>query len=121
MAHKKAGGSSRNGRDTAGRRLGIKKSGGQAVVPGNIIVRQRGTKWRVGDNVGLGKDHTIFALVDGTRVLQDEGRRAFLRLRRAVAGACRIAGWASRRPADPASNSRRGSGKPLPLFRWRVR
>jgi large subunit ribosomal protein L27 len=65
MAHKKAGGSSRNGRDTAGRRLGIKKSGGQAVVPGNIIVRQRGTKWRVGDNVGLGKDHTIFALVEG--------------------------------------------------------
>jgi large subunit ribosomal protein L27 len=65
MAHKKAGGSSRNGRDTAGRRLGIKKSGGQAVVPGNIIVRQRGTKWRAGDNVGVGKDHTIFALVEG--------------------------------------------------------
>jgi large subunit ribosomal protein L27 len=65
MAHKKAGGSSRNGRDTAGRRLGIKKFGGELVVPGNIIVRQRGTKWRVGSNVGLGKDHTIFALVAG--------------------------------------------------------
>ena len=65
MAHKKAGGSSRNGRDTAGRRLGIKKFGGELVVPGNIIVRQRGTKWLVGSNVGLGKDHTIFALVAG--------------------------------------------------------
>jgi large subunit ribosomal protein L27 len=65
MAHKKAGGSSRNGRDSAGRRLGIKKSGGEGVTAGNIIVRQRGTKWRPGTNVGLGKDHTIFALVDG--------------------------------------------------------
>jgi large subunit ribosomal protein L27 len=65
MAHKKAGGSSRNGRDTAGRRLGLKKFGGEFVVPGNIIVRQRGTKWRVGSNVGLGKDHTIFALIAG--------------------------------------------------------
>jgi len=65
MAHKKAGGSSRNGRDTAGRRLGVKKSGGQSVVAGNIIIRQRGTKWHPGSNVGLGKDHTIFALVDG--------------------------------------------------------
>jgi len=66
MAHKKAGGSSRNGRDTAGRRLGVKKFGGEAVVAGNIIVRQRGTKWAPGTGVGLGKDHTIFALVDGT-------------------------------------------------------
>ena len=65
MAHKKAGGSSRNGRDTEGRRLGIKKSGGQAVVAGNIILRQRGTRWKPGVNVGLGKDHTIFALIDG--------------------------------------------------------
>ena len=65
MAHKKAGGSSRNGRDSAGRRLGVKKFGGEVVVPGNIIVRQRGTKWSVGPNVGLGKDHTIFALIDG--------------------------------------------------------
>jgi large subunit ribosomal protein L27 len=66
MAHKKAGGSSRNGRDTAGRRLGVKKFGGEAVVAGNIIIRQRGTKWAPGTGVGLGKDHTIFALVDGT-------------------------------------------------------
>ena len=66
MAHKKAGGSSRNGRDTEGRRLGIKKSGGQSVLAGNIIVRQRGTKWKPGQNVGLGRDHTIFALIDGT-------------------------------------------------------
>jgi large subunit ribosomal protein L27 len=65
MAHKKAGGSSRNGRDSAGRRLGLKKSGGQRVVPGNIIIRQRGTKWHPGSGVGIGKDHTIFATVEG--------------------------------------------------------
>jgi len=65
MAHKKAGGSSRNGRDSAGRRLGVKKFGGQAVIPGNIIIRQRGTKVLPGNNVGLGKDHTIFALIEG--------------------------------------------------------
>jgi large subunit ribosomal protein L27 len=65
MAHKKAGGSSRNGRDSAGRRLGVKVYGGQAARAGNIIVRQRGTKFHPGLNVGLGKDHTIFALVDG--------------------------------------------------------
>ena len=62
MAHKKAGGSSRNGRDSAGRRLGVKKFGGEKVVPGNIIIRQRGTKYYPGENVGIGKDHTIFAL-----------------------------------------------------------
>ena len=65
MAHKKAGGSSRNGRDTAGRRLGVKKYGGQSVIAGNIIVRQRGNKWWPGDGVGQGKDHTLFALRDG--------------------------------------------------------
>ena len=65
MAHKKAGGSSRNGRDTEGRRLGIKKFGGESVIAGNILGRQRGTKWYPGTNVGLGRDHTIFALVDG--------------------------------------------------------
>jgi large subunit ribosomal protein L27 len=65
MAHKKSGGSSRNGRDSAGQRLGVKKFGGEAVLAGNIIVRQRGTKWRAGDNVGVGKDHTLFALVNG--------------------------------------------------------
>lgn len=65
MAHKKAGGSSRNGRDSAGRRLGVKKYGGELVIPGNIIVRQRGTKMWPGANVGMGKDHTIFATVEG--------------------------------------------------------
>jgi large subunit ribosomal protein L27 len=65
MAHKKAGGSSRNGRDTAGRRLGIKMFGGQSVTAGNIIARQRGTTWHAGDNVGMGKDHTLFALING--------------------------------------------------------
>ena len=65
MAHKKAGGSSRNGRDTAGRRLGIKLFGGQTTVAGNILARQRGTKWHAGANVGMGKDHTLFALTNG--------------------------------------------------------
>ena len=65
MAHKKAGGSSRNGRDSAGRRLGVKKYGGESVLAGNIIMRQRGTKVRPGDNVGMGKDHTLFALIEG--------------------------------------------------------
>ena len=65
MAHKKAGGSSRNGCDTAGRRLGVKKFGGEKVIAGNIIIRQRGTAVRPGRNVGLGKDHTIFALIEG--------------------------------------------------------
>ena len=65
MAHKKAGGSSRNGRDSPGRRLGVKKFGGEIVLAGNILVRQRGTKWHPGRNVGMGKDHTLFALIDG--------------------------------------------------------
>ena len=65
MAHKKSGGSSSNGRDSIGRRLGLKKSGGQAVIPGNIIVRQRGTQYHPGANVGMGKDHTLFALSEG--------------------------------------------------------
>ena len=65
MAHKKAGGSSRNGRDSAGQRLGVKRFGGEAVGPGNILVRQRGTQWHPGSNVGMGKDHTLFALIAG--------------------------------------------------------
>ena len=65
MAHKQAGGSSRNGRDSAGRRLGVKKYGGEIVIPGNILVRQRGTKFHPGVNVGMGKDHTLHAKVDG--------------------------------------------------------
>jgi large subunit ribosomal protein L27 len=74
MAHKKAGGSSRNGRDSESKRLGVKKFGGEAVRGGNIIVRQRGTRWYPGDNVGLGKDHTLFALCDG-RVAFRDGRQ----------------------------------------------
>jgi large subunit ribosomal protein L27 len=70
MAHKKAGGSSRNGRDSEGRRLGVKKFGGEQVLAGNIIVRQRGTKWHPGANVGLGKDHTLFALIEGAVAFQ---------------------------------------------------
>jgi large subunit ribosomal protein L27 len=66
MAHKKAGGSSRNGRDSDGRRLGVKRYGGERVRAGNILVRQRGTKWRAGEGVGVGRDHTIFATVTGT-------------------------------------------------------
>jgi large subunit ribosomal protein L27 len=73
MAHKKAGGSSRNGRDSAGRRLGVKKFGGENVVGGNIIIRQRGTRVYPGRNVGMGKDHTLFALVEG-RVAFHEGK-----------------------------------------------
>ncbi len=73
MAHKKAGGSSRNGRDSVGRRLGVKKFGGQEVIGGNIIVRQRGTKFYPGENVGMGKDHTLFALGAG-RVRFHEGK-----------------------------------------------
>ena len=79
MAHKKAGGSSRNGRDSEGRRLGVKKFGGQTVIPGNIIVRQRGTKVNPGANVGMGKDHTLFALCDGNvSFRQRAGKRMFV-------------------------------------------
>ena len=74
MAHKKSGGSSSNGRDTIGKRLGLKKFGGQAVVPGNIIVRQRGTKWHPGKNVGMGRDYTIFALVEGKVTFQTSSK-----------------------------------------------
>ena len=74
MAHKKAGGSSRNGRDSAGQRLGLKIFGGEAVLAGNIIARQRGTKWHPGRNVGLGKDHTLFALIDGKVEFQTKSK-----------------------------------------------
>ncbi|GGE26893.1 50S ribosomal protein L27 [Agaricicola taiwanensis] len=87
MAHKKAGGSSRNGRDSAGRRLGVKKFGGEVVVPGNIIARQRGTKWHPGANVGLGKDHTLFALVDGTVQFQAKAGRTYVAVIPAMAEA----------------------------------
>jgi len=73
MAHKKAGGSTRNGRDSNAKRLGVKRFGGEAVIAGNIIVRQRGTHFHAGDNVGLGKDHTLFATADGKVVFQAKG------------------------------------------------
>ncbi len=79
MAHKKAGGSSRNGRDSAGRRLGVKKYGGEAVLAGNILVRQRGTKINAGDGVGIGRDHTLFALTDGAvKFTRRKGGRSFV-------------------------------------------
>ncbi len=78
MAHKKAGGSSRNGRDSAGRRLGVKKSGGEAVIAGNILIRQRGTKVHPGTNVGMGKDHTIFATAPGRVVFRHSGKRTLI-------------------------------------------
>jgi large subunit ribosomal protein L27 len=79
MAHKKAGGSSRNGRDSDGRRLGLKKAGGEICLAGNIIARQRGTTWHAGRNVGMGKDHTLFALIDGkVRFATKEKGRKFV-------------------------------------------
>jgi len=79
MAHKKAGGSSNNGRDSIGRRLGVKKFGGEHVLAGNIIIRQRGTKVNPGDNVGMGKDHTLFALVEGhVQFKKSKGNKAFV-------------------------------------------
>ncbi|GAA5647926.1 MULTISPECIES: 50S ribosomal protein L27 [Vibrio] len=73
MAHKKAGGSTRNGRDSESKRLGVKRFGGESVLAGNIIVRQRGTKFHAGNNVGLGKDHTLFALTDGKVKFETKG------------------------------------------------
>ena len=78
MAHKKAGGSSRNGRDSDGRRLGVKKFGGEHVIGGNIIVRQRGTKFHAGPNVGMGTDHTLFATADGTVVFEQKRSRQYV-------------------------------------------
>ncbi len=75
MAHKKGQGSVKNGRDSRSKRLGVKKFGGEVVIPGNIIIRQRGTKWHPGKNVGIGKDHTIFSLVEGNVYFDKSGRR----------------------------------------------
>ena len=74
MAHKKAGGSTRNGRDSESKRLGVKLYGGQAVVAGNIIIRQRGTEYRAGENVGMGRDHTLFAKADGHIKFEEKGK-----------------------------------------------
>ena len=85
MAHKKAGGSSRNGRDSDGKRLGVKRFGGQAVLAGNIIIRQRGTQFYPGDGVGMGKDHTLFALVDGTVEFKMQRNRKHVHVRSVAA------------------------------------
>jgi len=85
MAHKKAGGSSKNGRDSEGRRLGVKKYGGELVIPGNIIVRQRGTKYYPGTNVGMGKDHTLFATEEGNVVFYKSGKKQFVSVEAAAA------------------------------------
>ena len=89
MAHKKAGGSSRNGRDSHSKRLGVKKFGGEAVIAGNILIRQRGTQWHPGTNVGMGKDHTLFALVDGSVkfVKQGVGSKQYVTVVAAAAAA----------------------------------
>ena len=84
MAHKKAGGSTRNGRDSEGRRLGLKKSGGQSVIAGNIVVRQRGTVYSAGENVGMGTDHTLFALTDGVvEYTRKKGDKVFVSVKSA--------------------------------------
>ena len=80
MAHKKAGGSSRNGRDSDGRRLGVKKFGGEQVIPGNIIVRQRGTKFHAGRHVGMGVDHTLFATAAGAVCFEQKGDRQYVKI-----------------------------------------
>jgi len=85
MAHKKAGGSSRNGRDSAGRRLGLKKFGGETVISGNIIVRQRGTQFYPGVNVGIGKDHTLFATAEGKVAFQHRGDKTIINVEPVVA------------------------------------
>jgi len=85
MAHKKGQGSSRNGRDSQAKRLGIKKFGGEQVIAGNIICRQNGTKWRPGRNVGLGRDYTIYSLVDGQVFFDQEGRRINVAISEVVA------------------------------------
>ena len=88
MAHKKAGGSSRNGRDSAGRRLGVKKYGGESVIPGNILVRQRGTKFHAGVNVGMGKDHTLFSKAEGEVAFQHKANnRTYITVQTKIAAA----------------------------------
>ena len=119
MAHKKAGGSSRNGRDSAGRRLGVKKFGGEIVVPGNIIVRQRGTKFHPGERVGMGRDHTLFALEAGAREVP---RRAS-----AAASSSRcvpLSGGSRRIAASRRDGIRRGAARRSPFClnsAWHIR
>ena len=120
MAHKKAGGSSRNGRDSAGRRLGVKKFGGETVLAGNILVRQRGTKFYPGRNVGIGKDHTLFALVEG-RVAFHEGKlgRMFCSVDMPAIAAeysGNRSGCPPGRPGSSTEDRKRETGRPGSLF-----
>lgn len=87
MAHKKGQGSSRNGRDSKAKRLGVKKFGGELVIPGNILIRQRGTKWHPGKGVGIGRDYTLFALIGGNVFFDQEGRRINIKPAEAAAEA----------------------------------
>ena len=122
MAHKKAGGSTRNGRDSDGKRLGVKRYGGEHVLAGNILIRQRGTRWRTGHGVGLGRDHTIFAVVEGEvkfktkadgRTYVSCGRNGTRGSHQAVAGTDLF----RRRLIDPASSGTKGEmGHHLPFF-----
>jgi large subunit ribosomal protein L27 len=102
MAHKKAGGSSRNGRDSAGQRLGVKLFGGEACLAGNIIVRQRGTQWHPGTNVGIGRDHTLFALIDGR-----------IEYRTKAKGRVYVSVLPTRWTRQGSEEGRRGTGSPL--------
>ena len=128
MAHKKAGGSSRNGRDTAGRRLGVKKFGGEAVIAGNIIIRQRGTKWHPGTGVGIGVDHTIFATVDGTVSFKTRANATILRVgtpgmkpqNNPVGHKIPAGDQLPGKATHTAKQSSKGSRNPVPLFALRA-
>ena len=111
MAHKKAGGSSRNGRDSKGRRLGLKLFGGQIAIPGNIIARQRGTTWHPGANVGIGKDHTLFALTDGRVEFKTKAKGRTLHLRRTDDGGCGRVNGESLDRGPPVHSRTRGTAK----------
>ena len=122
MAHKKAGGSSRNGRDSNSQRLGLKIFGGEQVLAGNIIARQRGTKWHPGTNVGLGKDHTLFALTEGRVEFRTKAKgRIFvsvLPISEAAAESTADQIYVRRHPSNRRAHtgSMRGDGMPAPLF-----
>src|SRR4051812_14960334 len=122
MAHKKAGGSSRNGRDSEGRRLGVKKFGGEDVLAGNIIVRQRGTKFHGGKNVGMGKDHTLFALVDGTVIFHKTREKVSVRIEpRTESAPAQAAEYGPHPPGPRARNRSKGGWAAIPLFHWAFR
>ena len=118
MAHKKAGGSSRNGRDTAGKRLGVKKFGGEAVIPGNILVRQRGTKWHPGKNVGLGRDYTIYAMIEGRVKFKERDGRVFISVDAVEPVAAEPVAAAGRVTHSPTVRRRGAPSGPGPVMRF---